>query len=93
MDHFDGAVGEVLLPGLAAGGGVDGDEAVLQGEADQEVGGAEIALDEDVVAGGGLVSEPGLQGLQVRGQGREVRGDLAPEVLERGRQGYHLLDA
>jgi len=86
MGHFDGAVGQVFFPGLAAGGGIDGNELLGEGEAHHEVGGAEVALDEDVVAGGGLLGQPGLDRLQIPGQGREVGGNLAPEFLKLGRQ-------
>jgi len=86
MGHFDGAVGQVFFPGLAAGGGIDGNELLGEGEAHHEVGGAEVALDEDVVAGGGLLGQPGLDRLQIPGQGREVGGNLAPEFLKLGGQ-------
>ena len=76
--QFDPAIIEALLAGVAFGGGIDRDEIELQGKSNQQVAGAKIALNEDIIPRLGMFGQPVAQGLNRWLQALGLRRDVGP---------------
>ena len=84
--RLDAAVWLVQLDAFAASGGIDGDEVPCFGEEHQAVGHAEVALDEDEVAGSGLFAQVVLEDFGLIVEALQLRVDLGPLGLQSLRQ-------